>query len=160
MDMTRFLLVCSSFLLFACQSTDSIGVLNTEQFIRDNEQFRPQPAHSDQHKTALTNALRQHGPVHLVIYFGAWCHDSERELPRLLALLQDVPPALLSYELYGLDHHKSDPANRARAHRITRTPTVVVEADNAEIGRIVEQPQKNWAEDLSAVLKQRLALQN
>ena len=158
MDMTRFLLVCSALLLSACQSTAPVGVLNAEQFIQNNQEFRPQVNHTTVQRAALADALTQHGPVHLVIYFGAWCHDSERELPRLLALLKELPPTLVSYELYGLDKQKNDPANRARAHRITRTPTVVLETDNAEIGRIVEQPQQNWAEDLALVLEQNLAL--
>jgi len=156
--MTRLLLICSVLLLSACQSTDSVGVLHTEQLIRDNPEFQPQIRHSEREQAELSQVLKQHGPVHLVIYFGVWCHDSERELPGLLALLQALPPGLMSYELYGLDERKTDPANRARAHRITRTPTLVIEADNAEIGRIVEHPRQSWAGDLQELLKQRLAM--
>lgn len=84
----------------------------------------------------------------LVILFGTWCHDSVREVPRLLKLLavSEVPLAALT--LTGLDRRKRDPGGVATRHELKYTPTFIVLQRGKEIARVVERPEVSLAADL------------
>lgn len=91
--------------------------------------------------------------IEIEVYFGQWCHDSQREVPRLIKLIQQVDNPNISLYLYGLDIRKSDPKGQAKANQIKRTPTVIVKKDGEELGRFLEFPQTNWATDISSLLQ-------
>ncbi len=86
---------------------------------------------------ALQAALAAHGPVEVTVYFADWCHDSIRELPRLLALIEPQTTRQLRLTLINLDQNKRDPAGRAAAAGVSRTPTIIVSRNGQELGRIV-----------------------
>ena len=87
-------------------------------------------------------------PVVFKIFFGTWCHDSEREVPRLLKLLNQTANSHITLELIGLNHDKEDNAGLAQHYQISRTPTLVIKHNDQEIGRVVETPNQNWAQDI------------
>ncbi len=88
--------------------------------------------------------------LHIDVYFGTWCHDSQREVPRFLKLVAENTQ--LSTRLIALDYEKSEPNGSAKSHAIKYTPTFVVYQNNKEIGRIVERPKVSIAADISAML--------
>jgi hypothetical protein len=92
----------------------------------------------------------------LDVYFGSWCSDSRREVPRFLRILDRASPARLMVRYYGLDRTKKEPARLARRGAIERVPTFILRADGREVGRIVETPQTTLEHDL-AVLVQKAA---
>ena len=55
------------------------------------------------------------------IYFATWCHDSEREVPRLLKTLQKNNQ--IEVLLLALDYQKSEPKGRAKQANVKYTPT-------------------------------------
>lgn len=81
------------------------------------------------------------------VYFGSWCHDSEREVPRLLKIVADQPH--IQVNLIALDYQKSEPKRRASANQVKYTPTFVVYQNNQEIGRIIERPQVSLIADIN-----------
>ena len=87
----------------------------------------------------------------LLILFGTWCHDSEREVPRLLKTLDasglDVP----QFTLFAVDRKKSDPEGVAEKHGLKYTPTFILMRDGEEIGRVVERAETNLTQDLQAL---------
>ena len=87
----------------------------------------------------------------LLILFGAWCHDSEREVPRLLKTLDasglDVP----QFTLFAVDRKKSDPEGVAEKHGLKYTPTFILMRDGEEIGRVVERAETSLTQDLQAL---------
>lgn len=87
----------------------------------------------------------------LLILFGAWCHDSEREVPRLLKTLDasglDVP----QFTLFAVDRKKSDPEGVAEKHKLKYTPTFILMRDGEEIGRVVERAETSLTQDLQAL---------
>lgn len=89
--------------------------------------------------------------VELVLLFGSWCHDSQREVPRLLALLEQLPA--LSVRAVGVDTRKREPVGLTQAFDLKYTPTLVVLRDGVEVGRIVETPKVNWARDIANLLE-------
>lgn len=105
-------------------------------------------------RAALAAALAQTGPIELTVYFGDWCSDSQRELPRLLALVQALPAGSIQLVLINLDHDKRDPDGRAEAAGIQRIPTVIAKRNGHELGRFIERPRHSVGRDLVQWLKQ------
>ncbi|GLX82495.1 thioredoxin family protein [Thalassotalea eurytherma] len=88
--------------------------------------------------------------VRVEVYFGMWCHDSEREVPRLIKVLDNQPDVKLS--LFALDIKKQDPEGIAKAKGVKYTPTIIVYMDNQEVGRIIERPDVSLTEDIQQML--------
>lgn len=90
------------------------------------------------------------------IFFGTWCGDSRREVPRLIKLLDtlELPPGAV--RLVAVDNvegvHKRSPDGEERGLEIYRVPTVVVRRDGVEVSRIVEYPALSLERDLLAIV--------
>ena len=80
------------------------------------------------------------------ILFGTWCHDSEREVPRMLKLLATLGVTEENISLIALDIRKEEPRGRARTLGVKFTPTFIFYIGE-EVGRIVERPKKSLEED-------------
>ncbi|PCI60353.1 MAG: thioredoxin [Gammaproteobacteria bacterium] len=89
--------------------------------------------------------------VSIDIYFGTWCHDSQREVPKLLKALQ--VNSKIKTTLIALDGHKTDPLGLAKNNAVKFTPTFVIFINNQEIGRIVERPKVNLIADIDEIIK-------
>ena len=152
--MFRSLLLAACLTLAGCAHQTPLGPVSPAALRAAAPDFaRPETAPADE-VAALQTALASHGPAEVTVYFADWCHDSVRELPRLLALVEPHAPDRLQLQLINLDHNKRDPAGRAEAAGITRTPTIVVSRAGRELGRIVERPRVTVGQDLIALLKQ------
>ena len=86
------------------------------------------------------------------ILFGTWCHDSEREIPRVLKLLAASDVKEENISLIALDIRKEEPEGRAKALDVRFTPTFVFFSDGIELGRIVERPIKSLQADIKAIV--------
>lgn len=86
--------------------------------------------------------------LRLVILFGSWCHDSQREVPRLLKLLDAADNKNIAVSLIGIGLGKAEPKAVVAQYELAFTPTVIVFDGAREIGRIIESPKQNWAADL------------
>ncbi len=87
--------------------------------------------------------------LHIDVYFGSWCHDSEREVPKFLKLVEN---SKVSYRLIALDYQKTDPQGLAKKDKVKYTPTFVIKKSGIEIGRIVENTTESFAQDISQLL--------
>lgn len=87
--------------------------------------------------------------IHIDVFFGTWCHDSQREVPRFLKIVEQ---GQLSNRLVALDYEKSEPSGDAAKAKVKFTPTFVVYRNNQEIGRIIERPNVSIVSDISAML--------
>ena len=91
------------------------------------------------------------------VYFGTWCHDSQREVPKFLKLIKQHQAAnnrSISYKLISLDYNKQEPQKRAQSVNVKYTPTFIVKLGDKEIGRIVENTQQSYAHDISKMIAQ------
>ena len=89
------------------------------------------------------------------VYFGTWCHDSEREVPRLLKLLDYYPSEKLT--MVALDYQKQDPKGLAKQNGVRFTPTIIVKLEGVEVGRIIERPASNLIGAIDLMIKKHLS---
>jgi len=53
--------------------------------------------------------------VSVLIFFGTWCHDSQREVPRMLKILEAVGLPEAHIKMVTLDFSKTDPGGARRS---------------------------------------------
>lgn len=98
-------------------------------------------------------ALKQwRTPTEILVFFGSWCKDTRRELPRFLAVLHRADNQAFRVRYLGLDRTKNDSAGVAVGYHITNVPTFVFLRDDEELGRIVEQPTSTIEEEWVDIL--------
>lgn len=136
-------------LTFACQaggdgpdlygSVSKEDVLSISTFEKNFQSYQPNQTQID--KMASLQDLD------VVVMFGSWCHDSEREVPRLLKLLETSGVELASFQLIAVDRSKEDSSGIAKQLGLRYTPTFVALKNDEELARIIERPQKDIASD-------------
>ena len=91
--------------------------------------------------------------MEVVILFGTWCHDSLREVPRMLRILEaeGILPNQISLVLLSLK--KTEPNKRDKFFNIHKTPTFIFLMHDKEVGRIVERPLISLEADLNNIFK-------
>ncbi|WP_252736012.1 thioredoxin [Aestuariibacter sp. A3R04] len=87
----------------------------------------------------------------VLVLFGSWCHDSEREVPRLLKTLDTSGQDNIDIQLIAVNRQKRDPQGIALSHELKYTPTFILMQGNKELGRVIEKPSRTIAEDLQAL---------
>jgi thiol-disulfide isomerase/thioredoxin len=132
----------------------ALGVISESQLLSDfsgfDEKFEAFSI-SEQEQEVIA-----HWPklLQIDVYFGTWCHDSEREVPKLLKLLKANKH--ITTTLIALDYQKEDPHSLAKESQIKYTPTIIIYRDNSkkeELGRIIERPNKSLVEDINQMLR-------
>jgi cyclophilin family peptidyl-prolyl cis-trans isomerase/HEAT repeat protein len=91
---------------------------------------------------------------HVEVYMGTWCHDSEREVPRLLRIVDDMKAQYdisLPVRYFALDRSKQKPETLVNGKRIGSVATFVYYRGARELGRIVERPAALFEDDLLAL---------
>ncbi len=92
----------------------------------------------------------------VTVYFGTWCSDSGRELPRLWRALDDLgvldPPEI---RYIGVDRQKTAPAGVEKDANLLLVPTFVVHRGGREVGRVVESAPHGIERDLDDLLSDR-----
>ena len=86
--------------------------------------------------------------ISVVIMFGTWCHDSKREVPRMLRILNEAGVGLEQISLIGVDFNKEEPMGREKFYNLKNTPTFIFLKNGYEIGRIIERPKVSLESDL------------
>jgi thiol-disulfide isomerase/thioredoxin len=90
----------------------------------------------------------------VTVVLGSWCPDSKNYVPKMLKALRAAGNEKLQIKVIGIDNQFHEPMDTIQQRRIVNVPTVIVERDGREIGRIVETPAaETMEEDLAAILK-------
>ena len=89
----------------------------------------------------------------VMMLFGTWCKDCHRELPRLWAALSHAGDDLPFEVTYiGLDEQFQAGQFDLTPYAVERIPTIIVERDDEEVGRIVEKTEDPVERELLALL--------
>lgn len=131
----------------ASESEFVIGEISSTQLLAQEKRFNRgyQSFEPSAQELKLLASLPEGAKVK--VYFGSWCHDSQREVPRMIKLLENTKAKLW---LYGLPISKSDAQGFAKAAGVKYTPTFVVSYNGKELGRIIERPKSgSLAQDIA-----------
>jgi len=129
------------------------GAISASQLISEYPQFRA-AYQQYQPSPAEIAAVKSLSGKSLIVLFGTWCHDSEREVPRLLKLLDVSGVKLQSLSLHGVNYNKQEPTNLHQQYDLKYSPTIVLLQGETELGRIVEKPVTSLGEDLASFVVQ------
>jgi tetratricopeptide (TPR) repeat protein len=94
--------------------------------------------------------------IQIRVFFGSWCGDSKRELPRFMKLLQSISFPEKKVELVGLGGsdslYKQSPGHEEADLGIFRVPVFIIYRDGKEINRINEFPVVSLERDLLDII--------
>ena len=89
----------------------------------------------------------------MTVVLGTWCGDSKEFVPRVLKSVRAASNPNIAVRLVALDNEFLQPQEVIGGRRIINVPTIIVESDGRELGRITETPAGATAEeDLAAIL--------
>jgi thiol-disulfide isomerase/thioredoxin len=144
------------------------GWISLDSLYRAAPEFRPAPDAYQPRAEALRLLRRYDEPLTVLVFFGNWCGDSKREMPKFFSVLDLAKNKNFSVHLFGLDRSKKDEAGLAEAFNIAHVPTFIFLRsqrdfsliNNAlndrtanEFGRIVEAPTFSIEQDWVDILK-------
>jgi thiol-disulfide isomerase/thioredoxin len=144
------------------------GWITPDSLYRAAPEFQYVPDEYQPAEEALWPLRQYDEPLTILTFFGNWCSDSKRELPRLFALLNLANNQNFSVKLFGLDRSKKDDAGFAETFNVTHVPTFIFlreepeissngqdlrEQSLAELGRIIETPTISLEQDWVDILR-------
>ena len=121
-----------------------------EWFAQPYIDYTPNPEILADLKDAVPEDLK------ITAFFGTWCPDSQREVPRFLKLLDlmEFPGDRLS--IVAVDRIpeavKRSPGGEEKGLEIYKVPTLLLSRGGVEIGRMVEHPVLSLERDLLTIL--------
>jgi thiol-disulfide isomerase/thioredoxin len=87
------------------------------------------------------------------VFFGSWCSHCQRWVPRLLRVIDDAKNPHITVNVHAMSEDQSQPEESIRKYDVSKTPTIVVVQNGAELGRIEEEPLVSMEADLVRILK-------
>jgi thiol-disulfide isomerase/thioredoxin len=109
----------------------------------------------------IVEALKKANPLKYTmrIFFGSWCGDSKRELPKMTKLLEKLSFPQKNLTLIGVDDstevYKQSPKRLEAGMNIFRVPTFIVYENGKEVGRMVEYPTETMERDLLRIFSKK-----
>ena len=100
--------------------------------------------------------FRRTADTTIIVAAGTWCGDSKRYVPQLLRALHEAGNPHLRVKVVGIANKFVEPAAFITQRNIKKVPTVIVEQNGREIGRVIETPvARTMEEDILAILNGR-----
>ncbi len=96
--------------------------------------------------------------ISIEIYFGTWCGDSKRDVPRFFKILDAANFSDKQIRLIGVDvgeNYKQSPGGETIGNGIYRVATFRILKNGFELGRITEHPVYTIEDDLYRILTRR-----
>jgi thiol-disulfide isomerase/thioredoxin len=127
-------------------------------YSKNKEEYQP--------NAEVVEALKKANPSKytIKIFFGSWCGDSKRELPRMTKLLEKLSFPQKNLTLIGVDDstevYKQSPQRQEAGMNIFRVPTFIVYENSKEVGRIVEYPTETMERDLLKIFSKKEYVSN
>jgi hypothetical protein len=93
--------------------------------------------------------------IKIKVFFGSWCGDSRREVPRFIKILDYLKFKNKRVQYTGLDRSKTAPGMNLIEYNIQYVPTFIFYRNGKEIGRIIEAPAESLEKDLIRILSNK-----
>jgi thiol-disulfide isomerase/thioredoxin len=142
--------LCCSNPVPADNSLQNSGVTSRQALFLQYPNFRE---NFDRYEV-LDADLKIPNDLSVLMFFGTWCHDSQREVPRMLKILEAVGFPQADIKMVTLDFSKNDPLGLAAENEVKFTPTFIFFRQQNEVGRIIEKPATTLEAAVSELLDQ------
>ena len=83
---------------------------------------------------------------------GTWCEDSQREIPRIIKILDHLDYNFENLTIIGVDYNKKAEGTEVDQLNINFVPTIIIYIDDKEIGRILESPAESLEKDITNII--------
>jgi thiol-disulfide isomerase/thioredoxin len=97
--------------------------------------------------------------LRIKVFFGTWCGDTKREMPRLLKVLDEMGFPNNAVEFIALSSddktYKQSKNREERGYNIFRVGCFVIEQNGVELNRIYEFPVLSMERDLLTILSKQ-----
>lgn len=90
--------------------------------------------------------------VHIKVFMGTWCSDSQREVPALHKILEEAGFDEKNLQIVAVDRDKVTPQGFEKNMDIQYVPTIIFYKNKKEVGRIVESPVETLEKDMLTIL--------
>jgi len=90
--------------------------------------------------------------VDITIVMGSWCPDSQREVPRMIKVLEALDYPLEMVKIIAVNRWKKVPDTDISELDIKYVPTFILYKDGKEVGRIVEMPKQSLEVDIVNII--------
>jgi len=126
-------------------------------FLKNYEEYEP-----DQIDISV---LKEKLPEYTITaFFGTWCGDSKKELPRFYKILEEANFPLERLTVVGVSRereaYKQSPGGEEEGLNIHRVPTFILYKNGKEVNRIVEHPLKTIENDIALILREENYIPN
>lgn len=148
----------SSVAIVAHSSQKLVGSFNLDSLLQAplKEWFEPTYAAYNANNELITKIKKLLTKEYsFEIFFGAWCGDSKRELPRFYKIADAIGIQEQKIKLMGVDSgdaYKQGPNAETRGKGIYRVATFIVLKNNIEVGRLIEHPVTSLEEDMYKII--------
>ena len=120
---------------------------NTKWFPKNYDSYKSDIFLSENNFDNLDNFI-------IELYMGVTCHDSEREIPSLIKLLDEINYPDHQLNIFLLKRDKTSDYEYEKGKNITNTPTIIFYKDSIEINRIVEFPIETLERDIYKIINE------
>ena len=118
------------------------GIIDQKNLLEESKWFKPYKSYQVSEKEKVGEMFQ------FTIIFGLWCHDSKREIPKLLKTFSELSIPEKSVSLVAIDRKKTTPLDSIKKYKIHFTPTIIVKYHGKEVERFVEYPHSKWEADI------------
>ena len=120
---------------------------NTKWFPKNYDSYKSDIFLSENNFDKIDNFI-------IELYMGITCHDSEREIPRLIKILDEINFPDNQLNIFLLKRDKTSDYEYEKGKNITNTPTIIFYKDSIEINRIVEFPIETLERDIYKIINE------
>jgi len=91
--------------------------------------------------------------INIQVFMGTWCTDSQREIPALYKILDQVGFNYNHFSITAVNHDKKTPEGLEEGFAIKFVPTIIITKHGKELNRIVEYAIQTLEKDILSILK-------
>ena len=142
--------------LISCSANEKVENKNKQHrgSIEIAELFSEYPVFKKGYDNYISSELSalKYDDINIIVFFGTWCHDSKRELPKALKIFNKIGMNDENIELIAVGLDKKEPLGRAAKLNLIYTPTLIFFRGSKEIGRIIEKPVISLEKDIELII--------
>ena len=94
--------------------------------------------------------------IHLVLFMGTWCHDSQQLVPKYLETLKAANFKDENLTIIGTDRDKKTIEGLHHLFNLQNVPTIIVLQNGKEVGRVVEYGSTTFVDKELGELMQKV----